>query len=289
LPEGETVNDAEFFSIETHKELTKTCAEKVGIPSYYYEPLLKGCVWQDIGMNDPVTFYNSHYGNDQYWHSMCPKSDNEGLKNYIVKETIIAQTAEWYSAAIRNRLEYTRLFALGKLCHMVQDSYSLSHCWRRYAGDHDIELLLLSLSTSEIKEINEEENGKIWTFQDYGNQDGHYHECADKLKQINENQGMPEDQRELKTIGYISAEKATEKIMEIYRNRGGCDSLEIYLRNEVYVIYPGRAGEFSGESHPMFLRREDNSFIRNFPLSDYSISKAESGLWELSKKYKDKY
>jgi len=275
LPEGETVNDVEFFSLEAHKELTKVYAEKLGIP--FYEPLRGGCIWQDRGIIDPVTLYNSHYGKDQHWHSMCPKSD-ERLKNYIVRETIIDQAAKWYSEAIRNRFESTRLFALGKLCHMVQDSYSLSHCWRRYAGDHDIEELLLSLATSEIKEINEEENGKIWTFQDYGNQDGNYHECADKS-----------EQKGIQTIGYISAEKATEKIMEIYRDRGGCDSLETYLRNKVYVMYPGRAGEFSGESHPMFLSREENGFIRNFPLSDYSISKAESGLWKLSEKYKGKY
>jgi len=281
---GETVNDVEFFKLAVHIELTKEGAKAASIPFNF--SLWHGCIWPDVPFlinssnfsHAPpnidvfniiiapfalaIKSYNSHLGGNQHWHSMCPKSD-EGLKNYIVKKTIIDQAEEWYSEAIRKRDEYGGYFALGKLCHMVQDSYCLAHCWRRYVGDQNIEQVLLS----GIKGINIGDDDKIWTFQDFRVQSSHNHGYADERYA-----DVPK--KEITIIGYESAKEATKKIMQLYKNESKFDILKSYLNEKVYVIHPDREDEQSGDTHPLFSKENE--------LDDSEVKK---GLIYLSNKY----
>jgi hypothetical protein len=58
-----------------------------------------------------------------------------------VKKDITDQAIGWYSMAIESKKTKEEIRALGQLCHMIQDSYCLSHCWRRYEGDENISSL----------------------------------------------------------------------------------------------------------------------------------------------------
>jgi len=283
LPGGDTVEDVEFFGLanmpgiankaynavsKTHQNLTVTGAkaEKIDANSF----LTDGSIWPDfptvehLETNIPYALsvlasgkdfsknklaYESHFGKNQHWHSMCPKS-SQTQTNAKIKNTILEQAEKWYSEAIGNKKENKikeSLFALGKLCHMVQDSFVLSHSWRRYAGDEKF-----------IKEskIEKEDNGKIWTFQDYECQDGNYHALAD----------CPTQKNNIQTIGYKSAENATKEIMARYARNlawherySALTPLKDYL-NKIYEICSGRKDSPSGGSHPWF--KKDNIFSR---------------------------
>jgi hypothetical protein len=151
---------------------------------------------------------------------------------------------------------------------MIQDSYCMSHCWRRYIGDTNTLPLLLGMNGISGG-INGIDDGKIWTFQDYSEQDGSFHACADEPKQEH---GKP-------TIGYASAENATKEIMRRYKAGLKFDdpgpnyeSLRKYLSDEVYAIHPGRGDKDSGECHPLFLKS----------LGYYSVSDVKSRLYGFS-------
>jgi hypothetical protein len=180
---------------------------------------------------------------------MCPKS-SQAQTNAKIKNTILKQAESWYSEAIKNKKENKikeSLFALGKLCHMVQDSFVLSHSWRRYIGDEEF-----------IKEnkIEKEDNGKIWTFQDYELQDGNYHALAD----------CPTQKHNSQTIGYKSAENATKEIMARYARNlawherySAITPLKDYL-DKIYEICGSKKDSPSGGSHPWF--KKNNLFSR---------------------------
>jgi hypothetical protein len=129
------------------------------------------------------------------------------LKNEGVKKKIIGQAYEWYKNAIDKETSNKgeSLLNLGRLCHMIQDSYCMSHCWRRYIGDTNTLFPLLS-GVDAI--IDPRQSGNIWTFQNYGIQDGSFHKCADKPEQKSGTTTRT-------TIGYKSAENTTKEIILI--------------------------------------------------------------------------
>jgi len=281
LPNGDMTNDVEFFGSEiigtmnkggnfanaTHQKLTKTGAEHSGIKSI--QELEYGSIWPDFPSENPLAInrayaililseaysvsktdivYKSHFGENQHWHSMCPKLKNIPTNNEV-RNIILKQCEEWYSKAweFKQKKKYPEsLFELGKLCHILQDSFVLAHCWRRYVGDEKF---------IDENKIEKEDNGKIWTFQDYAAQDGNYHGFADSPTQANKT----------KTIGYKSAEKATEQIMLRYHHNlkwhekySVLDSPQSYLSN-VYELCSGRGDLPSGGSHPWFKKNSDLS------------------------------
>jgi len=282
LPSGETVEDVEFFgngflglfnkgknfAIATHQKLTETGSKQAGVK--FTQELENGSIWpdfpteQDLTVNRPYAIlvlseaysvsktdivYKSHFGENQHWHSMCPKL-NKTPTNGEVRNIILEQCEEWYSKAWKlrqdNRLKKS-FFELGKLCHMLQDSFVLAHCWRRYLGDERF---------IEEDEIERKDNGKIWTFQDYECQDGNYHGFADSPTQNNY----------VKTLGYKDAENATEQIMlRYYRNlkwhekHSALNSPKDYL-SKVYELCDGREKIPSGGSHPWF--KKNNMYSR---------------------------
>jgi len=282
-PNDEVIDDVEFFGLtslpgiankaynaanRTHQNLTENGAKSEKVKSNV--SLTDGSIWPDfptvenLNTNIPYALsvlalgrdfsrkklaYESHFGMNQHWHSMCPRA-NPIQTNAEVRNIILYEAEKWYSKAIKmkrqNETEES-LFALGKLCHMVQDSFVLSHSWRRYVGDEKF---------IEENEIKKEDNGKIWTFQDYECQDGNYHALAD----------CPTQKFNTQTIGYKSAENATKEIMARYaRNLAWHERYSAIgpLRNYLSMIYEicdKRENLPSGGSHPWF--KKDNSFSR---------------------------
>jgi hypothetical protein len=267
LPSGTDVGNVEFFGLvnltnatsKTHQNLTITGAKAENVS--VNDLLTDGSIWPDfparthLETNIPVslitlarkkstfdrdTIYESHYGKYQYWHSMCPKLPQVPTNREVVK-LIMDQAEEWYSEAIKNKKENKTkesLFALGKLCHTVQDSFVLAHCWRRYVGDEEF---------IEEEQITSEENGKIWTFQDYKAQNGDFHAFSDApllnitlLKKV-------------RTIGYQSAENATKEIMARYAKNLEWHEIKDYV-GEIYELCKGRENQPSGGSHPWFSK-----------------------------------
>jgi len=276
LPSGDTIDDVEFFGNKirgtankgdnfanaTHQKLTKMGAKYSGIK--FTRELEHGSIWPDFPSESPLTInrpyailvlsekyeaektdivYKSHFGENQHWHSMCPKLEKK-LKNNDVRDIILKQCKEWYSNAWEYKQKGEKKYSdmeLGKLCHMLQDSFVLAHCWRRYVGDEKF-----------IKEtrIEKEDNGKIWAFQDYAVQDGDYHGYADS----------PIQKGGVETIGYKSAERATEQIMlrfnenlQWHQKYSTLDSPQNYL-SKVYDLCSGVGNNDSGGSHPWFKK-----------------------------------
>jgi len=276
LPNGDVIDDVEFsgmtkkgsnFANATHQKLTETGAKSSGIK--FTEELENGSIWPDFPSERPLMVnrpyailvlseaystsetdivYKSHFGENQHWHSMCPKLKKVPTNNEV-RDIILKQCKDWYSNAWeyrqKKRFDYS-LMELGKLCHMLQDSFVLAHCWRRYIGDEKF--------INEGK-IEKEDNGRIWTFQDYAAQDGGYHGYADSPTQLGG----------VQTIGYKSAERATEQIMlrfnknlQWHEKYSSLDSPQNYL-SDVYKLCDGRENEPSGGSHPWFEKHTDLS------------------------------
>jgi hypothetical protein len=276
LPDGETISNAEFFSLDAHKDLTREGARLASLailnnPSVDELWLEAYSVWQDDNAGGLIQLYKSHYGENQYWHSMYsgqayagqPLSTN--LKNEGVKEKIIGQAKEWYEEAIKKKATnmLKSLLNLGRLCHMVQDSYCLSHCWRRYTKDTYIGQVL-----SGMNAITSAENDNIWNFQDYRKQDTNFHKYADESKQ---RKGTPQEKL---TIGYESAKKATKEIMEMYSANKPWSTLKSHLNDKVYKIHLGRENKAGSGCHPLFLKSLDD---RTGEVKNY--------LWELSREH----
>ncbi|MDR1830039.1 MAG: zinc dependent phospholipase C family protein [Candidatus Fibromonas sp.] len=283
-PDDEVIDDVEFFGLtslpsnatnvynsanRTHQNLTENGAKSEKIK--YNGFLTDGSIWPDFPTVVPLEtsiFYTtivlaglkednseghliheSHYGKNQHWHSMCPKL-TQTPTNKEVKNRILEQAEKWYSEAIKKKKENKTdesLFEIGKLCHMVQDSFVLSHSWRRYIGDERF---------MKANKIETRDNGKIWTFQDYAFQDGNFHALAD----------CPTQRFEVETIGYKSAENASKQILFRYSQnfewnsgKSGISSPKDYLQ-KIYEIHPGREDLPSGGSHPWF--KKDNPFSR---------------------------
>ena len=98
--------------------------------------------------------YESHYGKYQFWHSMAFPSARTAEE---VRSRIVEQAGEWYDQALDARVrgdEKTAGELVGRLLHMIQDSYSSSH-------------------------VKRDDQGRIAGFQDYNAQDPGEHAEAD--------------------------------------------------------------------------------------------------------------
>jgi len=269
LPNGDTIDDVEFFANKvdnfanaTHQKLTKIGAERSEIK--FTRELEYGSIWPDFPSDKPLTVnrpyailvlsekyetektdivYQSHFGENQHWHSMCPKLEKTPTNNEV-RNIILKQCEKWYSDAWKYKQEGKKNYSymeLGKLCHMLQDSFVLAHCWRRYIGDEKF---------IDEDKIEREEHRKIWTFQDYAAQDGDYHGYADS----------PIQEGGVETIGYKSAERATEQIMlrfnenlQWHEKYSTLNSPQNYL-SKIYELCDGRGNLESGGSHPWFKK-----------------------------------
>ncbi|MCX8677605.1 MULTISPECIES: hypothetical protein [unclassified Apibacter] len=195
--------------------------------------------------------FESHNGSLQYWHSMAPAGvfTNQEVKNLILK-----QAEEWFKEGISSKYNkqdikinkhdimydpqskrpshtpvegkkdgYDGLFYIGKILHMVQDSYSLSHTQR-------------------------DSENRIVQFQGYDAQNHHKHGHADK---------------DGGSIGAQHAETASTQILKFYKEfRDGKITTEAgvllllknYLDKHVYPIAPGRENVTAGGSAPEYSK-----------------------------------
>jgi conjugal transfer mating pair stabilization protein TraG len=208
-----------------HESITKEAARLAGVP--FTKELEKGVRWPDVPSTKPgETSYTglakllmperfkntltveSHDGANQYWHSMARTDDQ--ISNAHVLGKIVDQAREWYTEAQRSK----SAFEVGKILHMVQDSYSASHVVRN-------------------------ERGEIEAFQDYGKQDHTAHGHADRVSEV----GM----RSWKDIpGASDAVKASSEVLRLYKRDAPFSELEALLRNNVYKFAPGYENATAG-------------------------------------------
>jgi len=101
----------------------------------------------------------SHNGEYSYYHAMTP---DKNLKNYQVKALILVKCIKLYYLAItKNDLKY-----LGRLVHIVQDSYSPSHTLRNKIQKNNsfkpnCATDFVDYSNSDIKAMINSENKNI--------------------------------------------------------------------------------------------------------------------------------
>lgn len=234
------------FGGNVHESITKKAAKLADMP---YGNMIEGVEWPDLPSSNPektlglYTTYrdleksgtitnDSHHGKYQIWHSMAP-DDGTGrvYNNGEVKDLIIKQAIEWYEQAQSTN----NTVHLGKVLHMVQDSYSHSHVMR-------------------------DENDKVKSFQSYNEQDGHEHGTADKpqIKTVIESNGMerqvPEDWQ--KIPGTLQALEASTAILKLYESGASSKELADYLRDKVYPFENEQTKDLpAGGSDPKYQKR----------------------------------
>lgn len=238
LKSGEKVT-VEFFKIRgggaVHEDITKQAAKVAGV--VYDYRLDEGCAWPDVPCANEDSIetcyyntwrdlekkgtmaYESHNGSKQFWHSMAPSGNNT---NQQVIELIVDQAKKWFKKGFETPGD-NGLFHIGKMLHMVQDSYSLSHVVR-------------------------DENNHIIQFQGYDVQDSSKHGESDK---DGDSKGAKDAM--LASVWILTFYKESKK-------HGGkaetyFPGLENYLRNTVYTLVKGRGGIKAGGTLDQFKKK----------------------------------
>lgn len=218
-----------IFGGKVHESITKEAAK---LADMTYGSLVDGVQWPDAPSDNPIKpaflelrpkwmpggdlhtpgtlTYESHHGKYQIWHSMAPDGGTGMVyTNGEVKELIINQAAEWFEQAQRTG----NTFHLGKVLHMVQDSYSNSHVVR-------------------------DENGNVKNFQSYNEQDGHAHGLEDKpqIKTVIESNDIERQVMDdwQNVPGAMQALEASTQILKLYKSGASSKELADYLRDHVY-------------------------------------------------------
>jgi hypothetical protein len=239
LKTGEKIN-VEFFKIRgggaIHEDITKRAAKRAGV--IYDHRLDEGCAWPDVPCDDEnsaetcywktyqeehkkgTMAYESHHGSKQYWHSMSPAGNHT---NQEVINLIVEQAKNWFKNGIETEGE-DGLFHIGKILHMVQDSYSLSH-------------------------VQRDKDNKIIQFQGYDAQDADKHGNPDK---------------DGKSQGVKDAEDASTWILSYYKGikeqkidlDNALPILEKYFREEIYNLALNRGEAKAGGSLDAYKKKE---------------------------------
>ncbi len=228
----------EFFKIRgggaIHEQITKNAAKAVGV-TYDYR-LDEGCAWPDVPCDtDKVETcyyrtwrnlekkgtlaFESHNGSKQYWHSMAPTGKNTNLE---VKSLIISQAKSWFVDSLNAKGE-DALFHIGKILHMVQDSYSLSH-------------------------VQRDDKKKIIQFQGYDVQDAHKHGEADKEGNSKEAANALEASILILTIYKKNRDEWKDSILALA-------TLDAILDEKIYPIAEGRETEIAGGSLDAYKKK----------------------------------
>lgn len=234
------------FGGEVHERITRKAAE---LADMSYGNMIEGVQWPDLPSNTPEKIANpiktyfdlkkpdtitnkSHFGEYQIWHSMTPDNGTGKIySNGEVKDLIINQAVKWYEQAQNTG----NTFHLGKVLHMVQDSYSHSHVMR-------------------------DENGKIKKFQSYNEQDAHDHGTVDKPQiitmtdSIGIKRQVPDDWR--KIPGTEQAIEASTAILKLYKSGASSKELVDYLRDKVYPFENEQTKNLpAGGTDPKYQKR----------------------------------
>ena len=258
MPSGKEIT-VEFFKIRgqgaVHENITKQAAKKAGV-KYDYR-LDEGCAWPDVPCGDENSVetcyyatwrneneegtmaYRSHHGDLQFWHSMAPEGE---FTNQEVVDKIVEQAKKWYTKAISvkkanpdaKEKNYHGLFHIGKILHMVQDSFSDAHIIR-------------------------DDYGGIKNIQSYNNQDAHKHGTSDaidpedwttKQKYGPKKDGVSvfdaNDDQVVKIKGAKDAINASYNILIYFKHNASEETLENYLRMNIYKFAKDDKGKSYG-------------------------------------------
>ena len=253
-----------IFGGKVHESITKEAAKRADMT---YGALVDGVQWPDAPSDNPVKpaflelrpkwmpggdlhtpgtiTHDSHYGKYQIWHSMTP-DDGAGrvYTNGEVKALIINQAVEWYEQAQRTGNN----FHLGKVLHMVQDSYSNSHVVR-------------------------DENGNVKNFQSYNEQDGHAHGLEDKpqIKTVIESNGIERHVVDdwQKVPGAMQALEASTQILKLYKSGASSKELADYLHNHVYQFENKHTKDTpAGGTDPKYAPKPKASMAENTDMQE---------------------
>ncbi|TRX36222.1 hypothetical protein FNW52_09355 [Flavobacterium sp. ZT3R18] len=230
LKSGKTIK-VEFFKIRgggaIHEAITKKAAKIAGV--LYDFRLDEGSAWPDVPCQNEnsieTCYYNtwnnehtkgtlafeSHHGTKQYWHSMAPTGNNT---NKQVVELIIIQAKKWFTKGIETFGD-NGLFHIGKILHMVQDSYSLSHVYR-------------------------DKDNKVVQIQSYEAQDSDKHGEPDKKE---DTKGVKD--AETASVWILTLYKISKKEKEL---KSSLLLLDNYLRTIVYPLAKDRSQIIAGGS-----------------------------------------
>jgi hypothetical protein len=248
LKSGKKIN-VKFFKIAgggaIHEDITQRAAKAVDIK--YDKRLDEGCAWPDVPCEDENSIetcyyntwdsehkkgtkaYESHHGSKQYWHSMAPAGNhtNQGVINLIVEQAKI-----WFKKGFETKIsdgffgkgDDDGLFHIGKILHMVQDSYSLSHVER------DI-------------------NNNVIQFQGYDAQDPDKHGTPDK-----DNKAKGVNDAFLASVWILSFYKTgKEKKADL---SSMLLNLEKHFRTKIYALAPNRGEVKAGGSLDAYKKEE---------------------------------
>lgn len=262
----DSIIEVEFFAIRgkgaIHEQITEMAAKAAEVK--YDDALDEGCAWPDVPCNtDSVETcyisagsnlhkegklaYRSHYGDLQYWHSMSPSSD---MTNQDVKEAILRQAEKWYNKGLENKDVVVKrtiysdipdkgLFYVGKLLHMLQDSYTHSHTIR------------------DGKAIHKGVGKQITSFQSYSKQASEKHEVADHA-------GKPLTCKPKDVPGALNAVAASTEILKFYKNSIQFKpEVQEYIDKKVIVLAPDAAGKSSGGTHPDYAPEPPEPSIKD--------------------------
>jgi hypothetical protein len=234
---------------KVHEFITKEAANQAGIP--YTDALERGVRWNDAPSNNPEKLkyrglspvggdigkpgtitYESHNGANQFWHSMAPKEEGKQYTNGEVRDKIISQEVEWFEQA---RSTNNQVY-LGKLLHIVQDAYVLSH-------------------------VQRDENNKVKGFQGYDEQDHGAH-SSDEMRQVKTVTEVAGIQRQVlqdwqEVPNTLKAVDASKHIMELYNDPSKTSKdLADYLRDKVYPFENEQTKDLpAGGSDPKYQKR----------------------------------
>jgi hypothetical protein len=173
------------LSVKLEKKFTKAMSGNKGVR---YPDMPEGLVRLGLNLRKRGTLtFESHYGKKQYWHSMAFPG---AVSAEQVKAKIIEQAREWFGDALEAWEKENIKTAgelLGRVLHMVQDSFSRAH-------------------------VKRDARGRVEGFQDYGLQDPGKHAEADSPEKGNSSRY--EDLRK-----YLPG---AEEAMEASRDLLGC-------------------------------------------------------------------
>jgi hypothetical protein len=136
--------------------------------------------------------YNSHYGCLQHWHAqgsvmVGPTLElPNGAGRYVFTNTelkgfMMSQAALWWTKACTSS-KATRTFNLGRLLHIVHDSFPRGHTLRDETNSYPYNNGGDPFDPEGKGKTMATGCGKIWYFQGYDAQDGnHQHAAADKM------------------------------------------------------------------------------------------------------------
>ncbi len=157
------------------------------------------------GLRGP-SMWESHFGKYSFFHAMVGPNDATAAD---VKSRMMSAAEQWYNSG--------NLDDMGKLIHMVSDSYSQAHVLRK--------------------------NGRIAEFFDYGNQDHSEHSRLDKVL---------ED-----TGPYHDAVAASRRLLQMYQSGASWEEVQRYLDKDVFGLAADaridRADDSSGDGQNSYL------------------------------------